>query len=158
MLEKLATLPTRLSHRQELRWLHRLHIIQLVGATFVFTMAIVRIGLRTNRIGINPAHPGGGASGWGAGVVSKGDSALCQITSADGQAVKSIIFVGYQLVTDAGQRFERFGSLKTNMVMNVLEVPFWFALLAITAGNLGTCVTPMCAINGIILGCSLILA
>lgn len=73
------------------------------------------------------------------------------------QAVKSMIFIGYQILTERIPKFHRFASLKANMVLNILEAVFWIALVAITGGALGGCVAPMCAINGIILTIALVL-
>ncbi|OCF32498.1 hypothetical protein I316_05926 [Kwoniella heveanensis BCC8398] len=136
-----ANLPSPLTTKQEVRWLRRAHYLQLAVVILVLILAIVRLGLRLNHVGINPSNPraGGGASGWGTGV-----------------AVKSIIFVSYQILTDRSQRFARWASLKANMVLNLIEAPFWMALVVITGGLMSSCVAPMCAINGIILVLSLL--
>ena len=48
------------------------------------------------------------------------------------KAVKSILFITYQLLTQHSPRFIRFASLKANFVLNAIDVLFWFTAFILT--------------------------
>ncbi|KAM0421521.1 hypothetical protein ACHAPT_010695 [Fusarium lateritium] len=47
-------------------------------------------------------------------------------------AIKSIVFLAYQLLTDKVDRFRKWKSLKAYAVLNTMEIVFWFVVPIIT--------------------------
>ncbi|KAJ3461327.1 hypothetical protein MRS44_009880 [Fusarium solani] len=47
-------------------------------------------------------------------------------------AVKSIVFLIYQLLTDKVDRFRKWRSLKAYAILNTMEIVFWFVVVIIT--------------------------
>jgi hypothetical protein len=41
------------------------------------------------------------------------------------QGGKSVIIIGYQLLTEHARKFARFYSRKANLILNTLEIAFW---------------------------------
>lgn len=73
-------------------------------------------------------------------------------TSSTAQGVKSIIIIGYQLLSEHTARFSRWRSLKANAVLNCIEVVFWLAAIIVKfMGISRTCTGNSCAVNVIIL-------
>ena len=54
-----------------------------------------------------------------------------------GQAIKSLIFIAYQLATHYTARFIRFASLKANFVLNAIDVVFWLTGFILTIMGIG---------------------
>ncbi|KAI8662259.1 hypothetical protein NCS56_01029500 [Fusarium sp. Ph1] len=48
------------------------------------------------------------------------------------RAVKSIVFLIYQLLTDKVDRFRKWRSLKAYAILNTMEIVFWFVVIIIT--------------------------
>jgi hypothetical protein len=67
------------------------------------------------------------------------------------QGVKSIIFIGYQLLAEHTTRFARWKSLKANAILNCIEIVFWLAaIVLIFMGITTSCFGSSCAVNWII--------
>ncbi|KAG7284516.1 hypothetical protein NEMBOFW57_010891 [Staphylotrichum longicolle] len=66
--------------------------------------------------------------------------------------VKSIIIIGYQLLSEHTARFSRWRSPKANTILNCIEVVFWLAAIIVKfMGVSRTCTGNSCAVNVIIL-------
>lgn len=67
------------------------------------------------------------------------------------QAVKSIIIITYQLVTEHMARFARWRSFKANVILNCIEIVFWLAAIVVKfMGISRRCSGGSCAVNWII--------
>lgn len=68
--------------------------------------------------------------------------------SSTAQGVKSIIIIGYQLLSEHTARFSRWRSLKANAILNCIEVVFWLAAIIVKfMGVSRTCKGNSCAVN-----------
>lgn len=52
------------------------------------------------------------------------------------QGFKSLIVVGYQLLTAHKHSFAKWASLKANAILNCLEVVFWWAVVVVSGMSL----------------------
>jgi hypothetical protein len=67
------------------------------------------------------------------------------------QGVKSIIIIGYQLLSEHTVRFARWKSLKANAILNCIEPVFWLAALVLKFMGIATgCSGSSCAVNAVI--------
>ncbi|KAJ5281496.1 hypothetical protein N7478_006868 [Penicillium angulare] len=85
----------------------RLHIIiaSLISLTFVLIIARLAIpGTPVTRVNI-----------WGIAV-----------------CIKAAVFLGYQALTTSKARFKQWASLKVNMILDMIDAVFWFALFIIS--------------------------
>jgi len=72
--------------------------------------------------------------------------------SSTAQGVKSIVIIGYQLLSEHTARFSRWRSLKANAILNCVEVVFWLAAVVVKfMGVSRACSGSSCAVNCIIL-------
>lgn len=69
------------------------------------------------------------------------------------QSLKSMIVLAYQVSSDNVARLHRFASLKTNMILNIIESIFWVAAIVITGLSIGGCsqTSGACALSGVII-------
>ncbi|KAI1454919.1 hypothetical protein F4805DRAFT_477205 [Annulohypoxylon moriforme] len=108
------------------------HIVELCLVTVVIILSIVRAAMG------NPqrAHIMGIAIG-----------------------IKSTIFIAYQLLTEHTQKFSRWASKKTNLILNCLDCPFWGAMmfLLFQANITRVCTGTSCAISWVMAGLSIAL-
>ena len=71
-------------------------------------------------------------------------------TLTTSQAVKSIIIIVYQLLTEQMARFSRWRSFKANVILNCLEIVFWLAAIIVKfMGISRRCTGGSCAVNWI---------
>ncbi|KPM34459.1 hypothetical protein AK830_g12119 [Neonectria ditissima] len=68
-----------------------------------------------------------------------------------GMGAKSLIIIGYQLLTEHVNRLHKWGSLKAYAILNSLEVVFWgaVAFMSLTA-NTKTCIGTSCALGWVV--------
>ncbi|KAF6809116.1 hypothetical protein CSOJ01_07088 [Colletotrichum sojae] len=67
------------------------------------------------------------------------------------QGIKSVIIIGYQLLTTHKERFRKWASLKANAILNTLEIVFWFVALGLLfQANTRFCTGPSCAISWVV--------
>ncbi|KAE8389396.1 hypothetical protein BDV23DRAFT_184474 [Aspergillus alliaceus] len=72
--------------------------------------------------------------------------------------LKSAAFMAYQIVTAHAARFKRWASCKANMILNIIDTVFWFALFIITIiGTSGSRSTSSRALGAIIVMLALVL-
>ncbi|KAL0938358.1 uncharacterized protein CTRU02_204968 [Colletotrichum truncatum] len=65
--------------------------------------------------------------------------------------IKSLIIIGYQLLTTHKERFKKWASLKANAILNTLEILFWFVALGLLfQANTRFCTGPSCALSWIV--------
>ncbi|KAF6838386.1 hypothetical protein CPLU01_02498 [Colletotrichum plurivorum] len=65
--------------------------------------------------------------------------------------IKSVIIIGYQLLTTHKERFRKWASLKANAILNTLEIVFWFVALGLLfQANTRFCTGPSCAISWVV--------
>ena len=56
------------------------------------------------------------------------------------QGAKSLIIIGYQLLSEHVRKFQRLHSLKANLILNCVEALFWGAVSGMmTQANVGMC-------------------
>ncbi|KAF6811842.1 hypothetical protein CMUS01_13181 [Colletotrichum musicola] len=66
-------------------------------------------------------------------------------------SIKSVIIIGYQLLTTHKERFRKWASLKANAILNTLEIVFWFVALGLLfQANTRFCTGPSCAISWVV--------
>lgn len=61
------------------------------------------------------------------------------------QSIKSIVFILYQILSE---RYQRFFSLKANMILNIIEALFWTVAIFLTGLGTKRCTSKTCAIAG----------
>lgn len=67
------------------------------------------------------------------------------------QTIKSALFLAYQLCTEHVERFEKWASPKANMILNMIDTVFWFALFAITIkATAGACSGSSCPLGAVV--------
>ncbi|PLB46246.1 hypothetical protein P170DRAFT_263157 [Aspergillus steynii IBT 23096] len=111
----------------------RLHIV--IGALLFlnFILIIARLA--------NPGTPASRANTWGIAV-----------------CVKSAVFMAYQIVSTHVNRFKRWASPKANMILNIIDTIFWFALFIITCmSTAGSCSGSSCPLGGLVATLAIIL-
>ncbi|KAM5344763.1 hypothetical protein ACJ41O_010625 [Fusarium nematophilum] len=97
------------SHWFDPHWKTRVHIGQLL-------LVVLVIALTGARMATKPAG------------VPTSRSDTIGIT----MAVKTIIVLLYQIVTEKADRFKKWGSFKAYAILNTLEIVFWFAVVIVT--------------------------
>ncbi|PYH70795.1 uncharacterized protein BO88DRAFT_336957 [Aspergillus vadensis CBS 113365] len=85
----------------------RLHI--LIASLIVLTFILIIARLAT------PGTPATRTNIWGIAV-----------------CLKAALFLTYQILTTYKARFKRWASLKANMVLDIIDTVFWFALFIIS--------------------------
>ncbi|KAM0283759.1 hypothetical protein ACHAQH_002348 [Verticillium albo-atrum] len=77
-------------------------------------------------------------------------------TMALGMGAKSLIIIGYQVASEPGRWLRRFGSLKANFILNIIEVAAWGAVVyLVMTSTLRMCKGPLgtsCLLAWIIIG------
>jgi hypothetical protein len=67
------------------------------------------------------------------------------------QCVKAAVFLAYQVLTAHVERLKRWASPKVNMILNIIDTVFWFALFILTImGTSGAYSTSSKALGGVI--------
>lgn len=51
------------------------------------------------------------------------------------QCLKAALFLTYQILTTHFTRFQKWASLKTYMILDIIDTVFWFALFAISVSG-----------------------
>ncbi|KAE8422975.1 hypothetical protein BDV36DRAFT_290788 [Aspergillus pseudocaelatus] len=111
----------------------RLHII--IGSLLLLTFVLV-IARVTDK-----GTPSSRTNTWGIAV-----------------CLKSAVFMTYQVVTAHAARFKRWASSKANMILNIIDTIFWFALFIISImGTSGSHSTSSRALGVIIIILALVL-
>ncbi|CCF45850.1 hypothetical protein CH063_14794 [Colletotrichum higginsianum] len=65
--------------------------------------------------------------------------------------LKSLIIIGYQLLTTHKQRFKKWASLKANAILNTIEIVFWFVAFGLLCSANGTfCTGASCALSWVV--------
>ncbi|TDZ26337.1 hypothetical protein Cob_v001453 [Colletotrichum orbiculare MAFF 240422] len=65
--------------------------------------------------------------------------------------IKSVVIIGYQLLTEHKARFRKWASLKANAILNTLEIVFWFVALGLLMqANTRLCSGASCALSWIV--------
>ncbi|KAL6404541.1 hypothetical protein AUP68_13934 [Ilyonectria robusta] len=103
------------SRRFDPEWKTRVHIGQIL-------LVVLVIGLTGARVATKPAG------------VPTSRSDTIGIT----MAVKTIIVLLYQLLTEKADRFKKWGSLKAYAILNTLEIVFWFVVIIVTFMGVST--------------------
>jgi hypothetical protein len=68
------------------------------------------------------------------------------------QSIKSYVFLAYEHFTQKVDRFKRFGSLKTNAILNTIDVVFWMVVMGLAFSMVTrVCIGANCAI-GVLVG------
>ncbi|KAL2822417.1 hypothetical protein BJX63DRAFT_426988 [Aspergillus granulosus] len=111
----------------------RLHIVIGTLILLTFILAIVRIA--------DSGTPSSRTNTWGIAV-----------------CLKSAVFMAYQITTAHIDKLKRWANTKVNVVLNVIDTVFWFALFVITImGAQGSHSTSSKALGAIIIILALIL-
>ena len=114
---------------------NKMHWIQL-------TLVVTIIVLTGVRISIKPSSM----------PVTRSD------TLAIVMGIKTIVVMGYQLLTTHVSKLRRWRNLKVYSVLNGMEVVFWFVVVIITGMGMGRyCEGAYCGLNGLMLLISLTL-
>ncbi|KAL7626102.1 hypothetical protein AAE478_002872 [Parahypoxylon ruwenzoriense] len=122
-----------LSEYFDSRFKFRVHIIQLMLTFLVIILAIVRVSM--------PEAPPQRAHIMGIAI-----------------GIKSILFVLYQVLTEHTQRYEKWASKKTNLILNCVDIPFWAAVMGLLMSANGQyCVGSSCAVSWIMALLALVL-
>ncbi|KXH37703.1 hypothetical protein CNYM01_06717 [Colletotrichum nymphaeae SA-01] len=67
------------------------------------------------------------------------------------QGFKSLIIIGYQLLTTHKERFKKWASLKANAILNTMEIVFWFVAFGLLCQANGRfCTGGSCALSWIV--------
>ncbi|KAI3559056.1 hypothetical protein CABS03_07375 [Colletotrichum abscissum] len=67
------------------------------------------------------------------------------------QGFKSLIIIGYQLLTTHKERFKKWASLKANAILNTMEILFWFVAFGLLCQANGRfCTGGSCALSWIV--------
>ncbi|KNG89895.1 hypothetical protein ANOM_001701 [Aspergillus nomiae NRRL 13137] len=91
-------------------------------------------------------------------VADKGTPSSRTNTWGIAVCVKSAVFMTYQIVTAHAARFKRWASSKANMILNIIDTLFWFALFIISImGTSGSHSTSSRALGVIIVILALVL-
>ncbi|KAJ0376498.1 hypothetical protein COL26b_005312 [Colletotrichum chrysophilum] len=65
--------------------------------------------------------------------------------------IKSLIIIGYQLLTGHKERFKKWASLKANAILNTMEIVFWFVAFGLLfSANTTFCTGASCALSWIV--------
>ncbi|QRD81226.1 hypothetical protein F9C07_9445 [Aspergillus flavus] len=91
-------------------------------------------------------------------VADKGTPSSRTNTWGIAVCLKSAVFMIYQVVTAHAARFKRWASSKANMILNIIDTIFWFALFIISImGTSGSHSTSSRALGVIIVILALVL-
>ncbi|KAF7591051.1 hypothetical protein BBP40_002011 [Aspergillus hancockii] len=91
-------------------------------------------------------------------VADKGTPSTRTNTWGIAVCLKSAVFMAYQVVTGHVNRFKRWASTKANMILNIIDTVFWFALFIISImGTSGANSTSSRALGVIVIVLSLVL-
>ncbi|KAI4863973.1 hypothetical protein F4820DRAFT_354333 [Hypoxylon rubiginosum] len=97
------------------------HIVQVVFITIAIILSIVRISMPLPQ----RAHIMGIAIGF-----------------------KSLVFISYQLLTEHSVKFRKWASAKANFILNVIELPFWGAVMGMVfIANRNSCTGASCGVS-----------
>ncbi|KAJ0417960.1 hypothetical protein BJY00DRAFT_315357 [Aspergillus carlsbadensis] len=122
MLQKLNVRPEDIPRTK-----FRLHIITGALILLTFILAIVRIA--------DSGTPRARTNTWGIAVT-----------------LKSAVFMAYQVSTTHVEKLKRWANTKVNVVLNIIDTVFWFALFVITImGARGSTSTSSKAVGAIII-------
>ena len=124
------------------RLLEHIVVLVLVVAIIILTGIDLNMGIRVTRAEIML-------------IPFVSAAASVELIEADAmstaQGVKSIIFIGYQLLGEHTTRFARWKSLKVNAILNCIEVVVWLAAIFLKfIGITISCFGSSCAVNWII--------
>ncbi|WYZ42376.1 hypothetical protein EsH8_VI_000075 [Colletotrichum jinshuiense] len=65
--------------------------------------------------------------------------------------LKSLIIIGYQLLTTHKERFKKWASLKAYAILNTLEIVFWFVAMGLLfSANTTFCTGASCAVSWVV--------
>ncbi|GKT40613.1 uncharacterized protein ColSpa_00794 [Colletotrichum spaethianum] len=65
--------------------------------------------------------------------------------------LKSLIIIGYQLLTTHKERFKKWASLKANAILNTVEIVFWFVAFGLLCSANGSfCTGASCALSWVV--------
>ncbi|KAG5657380.1 hypothetical protein KAF25_005944 [Fusarium avenaceum] len=68
------------------------------------------------------------------------------------KSIKSYVFLAYEHFTQKVDRFKRFGSLKTNAILNTIDVVFWMVVMGLAFSMVTkVCIGANCAV-GVLVG------
>ncbi|KAF2163806.1 hypothetical protein M409DRAFT_57285 [Zasmidium cellare ATCC 36951] len=110
-----------------------IHIVQII-------LVIIAIGLSVPRL------------------FMKGQPRTRANTIALGMGAKSLIIIGYQLLTEHVAYFHKWASLKANAILNALENVFWGAVVfLVIQANISRCVGVGCTLSWVVVGVSIVL-
>ncbi|PSR82524.1 hypothetical protein BD289DRAFT_483772 [Coniella lustricola] len=74
-------------------------------------------------------------------------------------SAKSIVFIGYQLLTDHVARLQRFKNLKAYAILNGADVVFWAAVVyLVAAGNSSVCEGTACSLAWVVVALSCVMS
>ncbi|TDZ13687.1 hypothetical protein C8035_v009146 [Colletotrichum spinosum] len=118
------------------RYKTKVHILQLVVMLVAIILTIARMAMpvmttRANMMALTMVRP----------------SELSNIPTG----IKSVVIIGYQLLTEHKARFRKWASLKANAILNTLEIVFWFVALGLLMqANTRLCSGASCALSWIV--------
>ncbi|KAF5003631.1 hypothetical protein FDECE_9837 [Fusarium decemcellulare] len=76
-----------------------------------------------------------------------------------GMGAKSLVIIGYQLLTEHVHRLKRWGSLKAYWILNALEIVFWAAVaFMMLQGNRRMCIGTSCILGWVVLALAVIMS
>lgn len=79
-------------------------------------------------------------------------------TIALGMGAKSLMIIGYQLLTEHVRRLKRWHSYKANAILNCLEIVFWAAVaFLVIQANTKICVGVWCTLSWIVVVVAVVL-
>ncbi|WYZ46148.1 hypothetical protein EsH8_IX_000373 [Colletotrichum jinshuiense] len=117
-----------------------------------------RYMLRVHILQIIVIHVVMGLSGARMLMKQKGGPVTRTNTMSLGMAAKSMMFLIYQLATQHFPRFRKWASLKTNAILNALEVVFWGAVVFMgVQGNIQRCIGTSCTLSWVVVGAGICL-
>ncbi|WVW81140.1 hypothetical protein I302_103131 [Kwoniella bestiolae CBS 10118] len=96
--------PTEL--QDQLRHIDRIHYAQIGLALFNILLGIIRAATKKSNL-------------------TRADTWIIVVS------IKTCIVITYQLLSEKRPRLQRWSSVKANMILNIIEVVFWFAALII---------------------------
>ncbi|PYH76758.1 hypothetical protein BO82DRAFT_358806 [Aspergillus uvarum CBS 121591] len=129
----------------------RLHIIVGALITLTFILIIARVA--------DKGTPATRTNTWGIAVVnfpppvllSESPPVSARFSQWSTQCVKAAVFLAYQTLTTYHERFKRWANPRANMIMDIIDTIFWFALFIISImGASGGHTTSSKALGGIV--------
>ncbi|WZH40696.1 uncharacterized protein QYS62_001634 [Fusarium acuminatum] len=113
----------------EHHWKNKVFIAQVALITLAFILGIAKVATRPSNIPMNRSD-------------------IMAIT----MSIKSYVFLAYEHFTQKVDRFKRFGSLKTNAILNTMDVVFWMVVMGLAFSMVTrVCIGANCAI-GVLVG------